>query len=59
MGEVGDGSVDRRSVGGFRKRSNSGEPSAAAVGSLKLGRGDGRNSSIRSVSGTGSILAEV
>jgi len=58
MGEDGDGSVDRRRVGGFRKKSNSGEPGTAA-GSLKLGRGEGRNSSILSVSGTGSMAAEV
>lgn len=60
MGEDGDGSVDRRRVGGFLNKSDSGEPEFAAAGSLKLGRGEGRNSSILSVSGTGSMLtAEV
>jgi hypothetical protein len=59
MGDDGDGSVDRRMVGGFLRKS-SGEPKApAADGSLKLGRGEGRNSSILSVSGTGSMLTEV
>jgi hypothetical protein len=59
MGEVGDGSVDRRRVGGFLRKSDSGEPRVAVAGSLKLGSGEGRNSSILSVSGTGSMAAEV
>jgi len=50
--DVGDGSVDRRRVGGLRN-SSSGDP-----WTRKLGRGEGRNSSILSVSGTGSILAD-
>lgn len=59
MGEdVGDGSVDRRRVGGFRVKSNSGVARVGDPWTLRLGRGDGRNSSIRSVSGTGSILIE-
>lgn len=57
MGDDGDGSVDRRMVGGFRRESNSGANDVA--GSLRLGRGEGRNSSILSVSGTGSMLTEV
>lgn len=57
MGEdVGDGSVDRRRVGGFRVKSSSGVERLGDPWTLRLGRGDGRNSSIRSVSGTGSIL---
>ena len=59
MGDDGDGSVDRRMVGGFRRKSDSGEPRVEVAESLKLGRGEGRNSSILSVSGTGSMLAEV
>lgn len=57
MGEdVGDGSVDRRMVGGFLRYSSSG---AAGAATLTPGSGEGRNSSILSVSGTGSMLAEV
>jgi hypothetical protein len=59
MGEDGEGSVDRRRVGGFLRKSDSGDPGVAATGSLKLGRGEGRNSSILSVSGTGSMSTEV
>jgi hypothetical protein len=59
MGEDGDGSVDRRMVGGFRRDSNSGALKDEVAGSLRLGSGDGRNSSILSVSGTGSMLTEV
>jgi hypothetical protein len=59
MGEDGDGSVERRMVGGFRRKSDSGEPRLEVAESLKLGRGEGRNSSILSVSGTGSMLTEV
>lgn len=60
MGEdVGDGSVDRRRVGGLRRTSSSVELSVGDPCTLRLGRGEGRNSSIRSVSGTGSILSEV
>lgn len=60
MGDVGDGSVDRRIVGGFRGKSDSGPPVVVAMAdSLKLGRGEDRNSSIRSVSGTGSMVTEV
>jgi hypothetical protein len=53
MGEDGEGSVERRIVGGFLKWASSGGPA------LKLGRGERRNSSILSVSGTGSMLTEV
>ncbi|KAK4136739.1 hypothetical protein BT67DRAFT_448052 [Trichocladium antarcticum] len=52
MGEDGEGSVERRIVGGFLKWASSGGPT------LRLRRGEGRNSSILSVSGTGSMLAE-
>ncbi len=55
--DVGDGSVDRRRVGGFREKSSSGGPSVEELWSLRLGRGEGRNSSMRSVSGTGSMAA--
>jgi hypothetical protein len=47
--------VDRRSVGGFRGKSKSGGARLEVPWTLRLGRGEGRNSSIRSVSGTGSI----
>lgn len=53
VGDAGEGSVDRRRVGGLRKQSNSGALT------LRLGRGEGRNSSIRSVSGTGSMVMGV
>ena len=49
LGEDGEGSVDRRSVGGFRGASLS-------LKRRRVGRGEGLNSSIRSVSGTGSIV---
>lgn len=46
-------------AGRFFKESESGALSIAGPGVLTLGRGEGRNSSIRSVSGTGSMLDEV
>lgn len=46
-------------VRGFLKCSNSGGPRIADGGTLRLGRGEGRNSSILSVSGTGSMSTEV
>lgn len=58
-GEDGDGSVDRRMVGGFFKKSSSGGLSSAGPGTLMLGTGEGRNSSILFASGTGSMLTEV
>lgn len=54
--DVGEGSVDRRSVGGLRRKSNSGGVKVEDPWTLKLGRGAGRKASIRSVSGTGSML---
>ena len=56
--DVGEGSVDRRSVGGLRRKSNSGGVKAEDPWTLMLGRGAGRKASIRSVSGTGSMVAE-
>jgi len=56
--DVGDGSVDRRRVGGFLGESKSGGRRLEDPWMRKLGRGEGRNSSIRSVSGTGSIATE-
>ncbi len=54
--DVGDGSVDRRRLGGLRGKSNSGGARAELLCTRSVGRGEGRNSSILSVSGTGSIL---
>lgn len=56
FGDTGVGSVDRRSAWSRTR------PSSSLVGPVglcmrRLGRGEDRNSSIRSVSGTGSILA--
>lgn len=58
FGDVGVGSVDRRSAWSRTR------PSSSLVGPVglcirRLGSGEGRNSSIRSVSGTGSISAVV
>lgn len=56
MGGDKGGSVDRRRTGGFRRRSDSGALTDVVDEGRKLGRGDDRNSSILSVSGTGSIF---
>lgn len=60
-GELGDeGSVERRTLGGFRLGSASlAERAAAGASSRRIGRGEGRNSSILSVSGTGSMAIAV
>jgi len=55
-GDVGEGSVERRRVGGLREKSPSWGFKAAIADTLRLGRGEGRNSSMRSVSGTGSMV---
>lgn len=57
--EVGEGSVDRRMVSGFLRNSNSGGFTVTDGWTRSVGRGDGRNSSILSVSGTGSIMKGV
>jgi hypothetical protein len=56
LGEVGEGSVERRRLGGFGTKSESGTASVEALWSRRLGIGEERNSSILSVSGTGSML---
>lgn len=58
VGDVGEGSVDRRRVGGFRRLFGSGgaRVEVETLWSRRLGRGDERNSSILSVSGTDSIV---
>jgi hypothetical protein len=57
VGDVGEGSVDRRMLGGFRRLFASGgaREDEETLWSRRLGMGDERNSSILSVSGTGSI----
>jgi hypothetical protein len=63
IGETGDegaGSVERRSVGGFRPDSKkSGGVRSDELCKRELGRGVGWNSSRLSVSGSGSIVVEV
>lgn len=56
FGDVGVGSVDRRSAWS-RTRPSSSLAGPVGLCMRRLGMGEGRNSSIRSVSGTGSILA--
>lgn len=48
--------MDRRKVSGFLRNSNSGGFTVTDGWTRNLGRGEGRNSSILSVSGTGSIV---
>ena len=57
MGESGVGSVERRGIGGFCCGLFSPKTSVEVVISCsrRLGIGEDRNSSIRSVSGTGSM----
>lgn len=58
-GELGEGgSVDRRKVVGLRSESRSLVLIAVGWCRRSVGRGEDRNSSIRSVSGTGSISSE-
>lgn len=57
--DVGEGSVDRRRLDGLRGKSKSGGLSTAVPWTLRVGRGEGRNSPICSVSGTGSMATEV
>ena len=56
LGDEGEGSVARRRFGGFRALSESETASIEVLCSRRLGRGDDRNSSILSASGTGSIV---
>ena len=56
LGDEGIGSVDRRSAWS-RTRPSLSDVGVAGLWMRRLGTGEGRNSSIRSVSGTGSILA--
>lgn len=58
LSEVGEGSVERRMLGGLRRPFGSGgaREDEETLWSRRLGMGDERNSSILSVSGTGSIL---
>lgn len=55
LGEEGMGSVERRTVGGFLGGSVSGELNEKALCSRSEGSGEDLNSSILSVSGTGSM----
>jgi len=56
LGDDGEGSVDRRRLAGFLGLSTSEESRCEGLWSRSVGRGEGLNSSIRSVSGTGSIV---